>query len=146
MKHLVLFLIGIFSLLTANAQANRIQKENWHWGNPAGQDTQAGYSQVLKVANVLYLSGAVSDEITPEGVARVYKGLLACLESYGAGFQNAVRENLYTTNMEAMKQNNDTRKQFYQGDYPAATWVAVKRLYTESAKLEIELIAHLPGK
>ena len=46
--------------------------------------------------------------------------------------------------MEAMKQNNYIRKAFYKGDYPAATWIAVPRLYMEKAKLEVEITAHLP--
>jgi enamine deaminase RidA (YjgF/YER057c/UK114 family) len=32
----------------------------------------------------------------------------------------------------------------YKGDYPAATWVQISRLYMPDAKLEIEVIAHLP--
>jgi 2-iminobutanoate/2-iminopropanoate deaminase len=43
-----------------------------------------------------------------------------------------------------MKQNNFVRKQFYKGDFPAATWVQISRLYMPDAKLEIELVAHLP--
>jgi enamine deaminase RidA (YjgF/YER057c/UK114 family) len=87
----------------------------------------------VKVGRILYISGTVSNDITPEGVARVYRGL-----------QNVVKENLYTTDMEAMKQNNYIRKAFYKGDYPAATWIAVPRLYMEKAKLEVEITAHLP--
>lgn len=98
----------------------------------------------MKVGRILYISGTVSNDITPEGVARVYRGLQASLESFGAGFQNVVKENLYTTDMEAMKQNNYIRKAFYKGDYPAATWIAVPRLYMEKAKLEVEITAHLP--
>jgi enamine deaminase RidA (YjgF/YER057c/UK114 family) len=54
-----------------------------------------------------------------------------------------VKENLYTTDIEAMKKYNDVRKAFYKGDFPAATWVQISRLYMADAKLEIELIAHL---
>jgi enamine deaminase RidA (YjgF/YER057c/UK114 family) len=66
------------------------------------------------------------------------------LKSFGATFQHVVKENLYTTDIEAMKQFNDSRKVFYKNDYPAATWVQVSRLYMAEAKLEVELIAHLP--
>ena len=40
-----------------------------------------------------------------------------------------------------MKKYNDARKEFYQGDYPAASWVEISRLYEPEAKLEVDLIA-----
>ena len=139
------FVIFIF-LMNTNiaAQNNAIKKEKWHWGNALQQDTSAGYVQVVKVENVLYISGAVAREVTPEGITRVYQSLERSLKSFGATFQNVVKENLYTTDMEAMKKFNDARKVFYKGDFPAATWMGVSRLFMADAKLEVELIAHLP--
>ena len=139
------FVIFIF-LVNTNiaAQINDIKKEKWHWGNALQQDTSAGYVQVVKVENVLYISGAVARDVTPEGITRVYQSLERSLKSFGATFQNVVKENLYTTDMEAMKRYNDARKVFYRGDFPAATWMGVSRLFMADAKLEVELIAHLP--
>jgi len=136
----------LFTLVSINltAQNNNIKKEKWHWDNALKQDTSAGYVQVVKVDNVLYISGAVAREVTPEGITRVYQALDRSLKSYGATFQNVVKENLYTTDMEAMKKYNDARKSFYNGDFPAATWMGVSRLFMAEAKLEVELIAHLP--
>jgi len=99
--------------------------------------------QVVKVDNVLYISGVVSTEITLKGITQLYKGLEKSLKSYGATFQNVVKENFYTTDIDAMKKFNSARKAFYNGDFPAATWVQVSRLYMSEAKLEVELIAHL---
>ena len=143
--NIVPFAIFIF-LLNTNiaAQNNGIKKEKWHWGNALQQDTSAGYAQVVKVENVLYISGAVARDVTPEGITRVYQSLERSLKSFGATFQNVVKENLYTTDMEAMKRYNDARKVFYKGDFPAATWMGVSRLFMADAKLEVELIAHLP--
>ena len=139
------FVVFIF-LVNTNiaAQNNDIKKEKWHWGNALQQDTSAGYVQVVKVENILYISGAVAREVTPEGITRVYQSLERSLKSFGATFQNVVKENLYTTDMEAMKRYNDARKVFYKGDFPAATWLGVSRLFMADAKLEVELIAHLP--
>jgi 2-iminobutanoate/2-iminopropanoate deaminase len=139
------FAVFIF-LVNTNiaAQNNDIKKEKWHWGNAMQQDTSAGYVQVVKVENVLYISGAVARDVTPEGITRVYQSLERSLKSFGATFQNVVKENLYTTDMEAMKKYNDARKVFYKGDFPAATWMGVSRLFMAEAKLEVELIAHLP--
>lgn len=140
-------LIAIFILacaFTINLKAQSIQKEKWHWDRPLKQDTSAGYAQVLKVDNVLYISGAVAREVTPEGIKWVYDNLEKSLKAFGATFENVVKENLYTTEMEAMKQYNYVRKAYYKGDYPAATWTGVTRLFMADAKLEVELIAHLP--
>jgi enamine deaminase RidA (YjgF/YER057c/UK114 family) len=127
-----------------SAHNNSIKKDKWHWDNPLQQDTSAGYAQCVKVDNVLYISGAVARDVTPEGIKQVYEALERTLKHYGAGFQNVVKENLYTTDMEAMKRYNHARKVFYKGDFPAATWVQIPRLFMHDARLEIELIAHLP--
>ncbi len=137
-------LYDLLFFCNAFSQEATIKKEKWHWNNSAKQDTVAGYAQVLKVDNVLYISGAVATEVTPEGITSVYKALKASLASYGATFENVVKENLYTTDIEAMKKYNYVRKAFYKGDFPAATWVQIVRLYMPNAKLEVELIAHLP--
>lgn len=113
-------------------------------GNELKQDTSAGYVQVVQVENILYISGAVTRDVTPEGITNVYRALEKSLKSFGATFQNVVKENLYTTDMEAMKKYNDTRKVFYKGDFPATTWMGVERLFMHDARLEVELIAHLP--
>ncbi|MFW0714396.1 RidA family protein [Pedobacter sp. N23S346] len=141
--------IFILSLLlnisSAFGQEKQIKKDKWHWNsNKLKQDTIAGYCQVLKIDNVLYISGAVTDNITPEGISSVYNNLKASLASFGATFENVVKENLYTTDIEEVKKFNYVRKKFYNNDFPAATWVQIQRLYMPKAKLEIELTAHLP--
>ncbi len=88
---------------TLMAQKNEIAKEKWHWDNKLKQDTSAGYVQVVRVDNILYISGAVSTEVTPKGITQVYSALEQSLKSFGASFQNVVKENLYTTDIEAMK-------------------------------------------
>lgn len=135
---------GVF-MLTLCAQDNNIQKEKFNWGTGT-QDTTAGYAQAVKVDNVIYISGTVARDVTPEGIKRVFDNLERTLKNYGATFQNVVKENLYTTDIEAMKRYNDARKAYYKGDFPAATWIQVPRLFMADARLEIELIAHLPKK
>ena len=144
MKYLILL---PFLLIFSNtfSQEKNIKKEKWHWNNnKIKQNTTAGYCQVLKVDNVLYISGAVTTDLSPKGIQAVYNDLKASLASFGATFQHVVKENLYTTDIEAMKKYNDVRKKFYNNDFPAATWIQVQRLYMSDAKLEVELIAHLP--
>jgi 2-iminobutanoate/2-iminopropanoate deaminase len=145
MKYISLILLTLVNTALL-AQKNEITKEKWHWDKNTKQDTTAGYVQVLKVDNILYISGAVSTDVTPDGITQVYRALEHSLKSFGATFQNVVKENLYTTDIEAMKKYNNSRKAFYKGDFPAATWIQVARLYMAEAKLEVELIAHLPAK
>lgn len=142
MKKIFLFIVLIAVNFIVFAQDNKIVKVKFHWGKD--QDTSAGYAQGLKVDNVLYISGTVARDVNPEGIKRVYDALERTLQHFGATFQNVVKENLYTTDIEAMKQYNYVRKPYYKGDFPAATWVQISRLFMADAKLEIELIAHLP--
>ena len=144
MKYITLLLLTLINTALL-AQKNKITKEKWHWDNKSKQDTTAGYVQVIKVDNILYISGAVSTSLTPEGITKVYLALERSLKSFGATFQNVVKENLYTTDIETMKKYNNSRKVFYKNDFPAATWIQVARLYMSEAKLEVELVAHLPG-
>ena len=139
----LLFIFQVAFLLTLQAQEKNIKKEKYNWGTGT-QDTTAGYAQAVKVDNVIYISGTVARDVNPEGIKRVYDALEKILKSYGATFQNVVKENLFTTDIEAMKKYNDTRKAYYKGDFPAATWMQVPRLFMADARLEIELIAHLP--
>jgi 2-iminobutanoate/2-iminopropanoate deaminase len=137
----VYFLLLILASLAATAQDNKIEKKKFHFGNE--QDTTAGYAQAVKVDNVIYVSGTVARDITPESIKRLYQTIERSLQAFGATMQNVVKENLYTTDIEAVKQHNAARKEIYKGDYPAATWVQISRLYMPDAKLEIEVIAHL---
>ncbi len=142
---ILLVVFQVVFMLTLQAQDNAIKKEKYNWGTGT-QDTTAGYAQAIKVDNVIYISGTVARDVNPDGIKRVYDALEKTLKNYGATFQNVVKENLFTTDIEAMKRYNDTRKAYYKGDFPAATWVQIPRLYMADARLEIELVAHLPRK
>jgi 2-iminobutanoate/2-iminopropanoate deaminase len=123
-----------------------IGKEKWHWNSETKQNEDAGYAQVVKVGNTLYISGIPTADLSPDGITRLYKDLEKCLNTFGASSKNVVKETLYTTDIEAMKKYNDARKAFYKGDFPAATWVQISRLYEADAKLEVDLIAELEGR
>ncbi|MEN9298160.1 MAG: hypothetical protein RLZZ429_473 [Bacteroidota bacterium] len=144
MKSILMALL-LLAGITASAQTNNtIEKKKFHFG--AEQDTSAGYAQAVKVDNMIYVSGTVARDITPTSIKRLYQTIERSLAAFGATLQNVVKENLYTTDIEAMKTHNEARKEMYKGDYPAATWVQISRLYMPDARLEIEVIAHLPKK
>ncbi|MCG2613888.1 RidA family protein [Terrimonas sp. NA20] len=147
MRNILVLFALMASVCAANAQTEKIAplaKQKWHFGNPQGQDSAAGYAQVVKVDNVIYISGTVARDITEAGIRQLYATLEKCLAHFGATSQHVVKENLYTLDLDAMKKMNEVRRAFYKNDFPSATWVQVSRLYTPDLKVEIELIAHLP--
>jgi enamine deaminase RidA (YjgF/YER057c/UK114 family) len=146
MKPFVIVISCLFAFLNLYAQRPILKKEKWHWGDTEKQDTSAGYTQGLRAGNTVYISGTVALTINEDGITNAYKGLEKSLAAFGLTFKNVVKENLYTTDIEAMKTFNYVRKRFYKGDFPAATWVQITRLYMPKAKLEIELIAQFPSK
>ncbi len=83
MRYLILFPLILLFGKTYSQDSKIKKKKKWHWNNnKAKQDTVAGYTQVLKVDNILYISGAVATEITPEGITSVYNDLKASLSSF----------------------------------------------------------------
>lgn len=142
MKQIILLFVTLSSFF-ASAQ-NNISKEKYHWGT-VRQDTTYGYAGVVKTGNTLYLSGVTSAGDFATQVKNIYTVLENNLKKFGATFQNVVKENLYTLNIDSMKYYGYIRKPFYKGDYPAATWVQVSRLFTPDRMLEVELVAELPA-
>ena len=55
-----------------------------------------------------------------------------------------MKENVYTTDLDAFKASKELRKTYYADSLPAATWVQVQRLYLPSLVLEVELTAEYP--
>ncbi|HEV7332656.1 MAG TPA: RidA family protein [Flavisolibacter sp.] len=142
----IFFLFAVLFSLAASAQNPTITKKKFHWGG-AESDTTAGYTQAIQTGSVLYISGTVGfGKTMAEQMKTVYQGIERTLKHYGLGSGNIVKENLYTTDIEAAKAANSVRKLFYKGDYPAATWVQISRLYMSEALVEVEVIAHFPDK
>jgi 2-iminobutanoate/2-iminopropanoate deaminase len=142
-----LIIIGVLIFtLHSFAQSGQITKKKFYDGKFNQQDTSIGYTEAVLVENVLYISGWLDKGSIAEQLQGIYTNLGKILKAYGATYQNVVKETLFTTDMEAVKANNSVRKVFYQGDYPAATWVQISRLYEgrSDAQIEVELIAHLP--
>jgi 2-iminobutanoate/2-iminopropanoate deaminase len=142
---LLLFFISFF-ILQSFGQSNQIIKKKFYEGKFNQQDTTAGYTEAVLVDNTLYISGWIGRGTIAEQLQEIYTSLGNILRAYGATYQNVVKETLFTTDIEAVKSNNSVRKAFYRGDFPAATWVQITRLYSAraDAQIEVELIAHLP--
>jgi 2-iminobutanoate/2-iminopropanoate deaminase len=140
----IMFLIALIIAILpwiVLAQEASIKKEKFHL-NKESED-KAGYAQAVRVGNTIYISGTVARGPMDEGLKKVYTRLEATLKNYGATFQNVVKENLYTTQIDEVIKHQLVRREFYKDDFPASTWVEIKRLYSPDAVVEIELVAVL---
>jgi enamine deaminase RidA (YjgF/YER057c/UK114 family) len=146
MKRLLIIIGILFFAIHSFAQSGHITKKKFYDGKFNQQDSSIGYTEAVLVDNVLYISGWLDKGTIAEQLQGIYTNLGKILKAYDATYQNVVKETLFTMDMEAVKSNNEVRKVFYHGDYPAATWVQISRLYVDraDAQIEVELIAHLP--
>jgi len=143
-KFVFLLCISLISLQSVG-QVKQIVKKKYYGGKFNEQDTTAGYTEAVLVDNTLYISGWIGRGTIAEQLQEIYSNLGSILAAFGATYQNVVKETLFTTDIEGVKNNNSVRKAFYKGDFPAATWVQITRLYSArpDAQIEVELIAHL---
>ncbi len=108
-----------------------------------------GYSEVVRAGDYVYISGNVGWGEMPDAVRTTYGSLGKLLAAQGLSFKDVVKENVYTTNLDALKGCYSIRNSYYEGVYPAATWVQVERLFQPEFVLEVELVAfapHCPAK
>jgi enamine deaminase RidA (YjgF/YER057c/UK114 family) len=109
----------------------------------AGED-QIGYCQAVKVGNTIYISGSVGWGKMEDALKLAYDEIDKTLKNYNASFANIVKENLYSTALDSVIKYKDIRRRYYGNDYPAATWIEVKRLYNQGLVVEVEVVAVLP--
>jgi 2-iminobutanoate/2-iminopropanoate deaminase len=79
----------------------------------------------------------------PDAIRMAYAELGETLKAQGLTFRDVIKENVYATDLDAFIENQDVRKEFYAGDFPAATWVQVQRLYRPAYVVEVELTARM---
>lgn len=104
-------------------------------------EVEIGYCQAVRFANQLYISGTAGQGEMSAAVQSVYERLKQTLAAHGLTFRDVVKENVYTTDLDAFERSKDIRKAFYGDSLPAATWVQVQRLYVPSLVVEVELVA-----
>lgn len=116
-------------------------------------EKEFGFAQAIKTGNTLYISGCVSwdadGNVIGEGdmraqVVQVYTDIKETLAAHGATFEHVVKENVFTTDMEALEANNNERLKFFEGvAAPASTWIGCACLADPGLLVEIECIAVL---
>jgi enamine deaminase RidA (YjgF/YER057c/UK114 family) len=132
------FIASVFATTLQAAETSRIERNK--------VDADIGYSEVVRAGDYVYISGNVGWGAMPDAVKIAYDSLEKLLKENGLTFADVVKENVYTTDLEALKAARGIRSAYYAGIFPAATWVQVDRLYNEGIVIEVELIAYAPVK
>ncbi len=104
------------------------------------------YSQAVKCENLLFVSGqlpiATNDTkiISDDPIAQIrqcFENLKAICEEAGASLNDAVKINVYYTEIVVSDKLNDVMNEFFEAPYPARIRVKVAGLSKE-AKVEID--------
>jgi enamine deaminase RidA (YjgF/YER057c/UK114 family) len=143
MRHPPSLLLGVLLLLPACASVSPPPPRTCFHRNEA-IEKEIGFCQALRTGNTLHVSGVAGEGSMDVAVRSVYARLKQILEANGLTLANVVKENVYTTDLDAFIQNKAIRKELYGEVLPAATWVQVQRLYLPSFVVEIELTAEYP--
>jgi len=107
------------------------------------------YNQAVKTGNLLFTSGQIaldlaSGEVVERGVQeqarKVLENLKAFLAAGGATLDNVVKTICFLDDMNDFAEFNEVYRQFFTGDAPAGSCVAVDRL-PKDVLVEVEAIA-----
>jgi enamine deaminase RidA (YjgF/YER057c/UK114 family) len=119
-----------------------------------GYEKDFGYSQAVLIDKTLYVSGSVSVDANGRLIAAgdmagqmraAYANIRRTLTAHGAGFDEVVKETIYTTDMDALLKASDVRFEYYDKErLPTVSWVQVQRLVDPGFLVEIEVLAELP--
>ena len=107
-------------------------------------EDEYGYRSAVRVGNTLHVSGVTGNGPMPDAVKNVYTVLGKILARHGLNFSHVVKETVFTTDLDALKAAKDVRNPFYRGDYPAASWIGVSRLFQPDYIIEVEVTAQFP--
>ncbi len=116
-------------------------------------DPRPRFAQVVKTGNRVYIAGqtAVDEKgnIVGKGdidvqARQIFRNLQKCLSAAGAGFEQVVKLNIYSTDLDAhLATIAKIRREYFPKDPVASTTVQVPRLVHPDWLLEIEAIAVL---
>jgi reactive intermediate/imine deaminase len=109
------------------------------------------YSQAVRAGDTVYLSGQipldpetmqlVTGDIEAE-TRRVFENLKAVAEGAGGTLANAVKVNVFLTDLSHFAKVNDIMAEYCTQPYPARAAVAVAQL-PRGARVEIECVLYL---
>jgi len=109
------------------------------------------YSQAVRVGDTVYISGQipldpatmqlVSGDIDAE-IRQVFENLKAIAEAAGGSLANAVKVNVFLTDLAHFAKVNEIMATYFPEPYPARAAIGVAQL-PRGARVEIECILHL---
>lgn len=109
------------------------------------------YSQAVRAGDTVYLSGQIAfDPATKElvtgeieaEVRRVFENLKAVAEAAGGSLAQAVKVNVYLTDLAHFAKVNEVMAQYFPQPYPARAAVGVASL-PRGARVEAECVLYL---
>ena len=109
------------------------------------------YSQAVRAGDTVYLSGQIPlDPATKELIAgdieaevrRVFENLKAVAEAAGGSLAQAVKVNVYLTDLTHFAKVNEIMAQYFPQPYPARAAVGVAQL-PRGARVEAECVLYL---
>jgi enamine deaminase RidA (YjgF/YER057c/UK114 family) len=116
-------------------------------------DPRPRFAQVVRIGNQVYVAGQTAvDErgnVVGKGdidaqARQVFRNLQKCLEAAGANFDQVVKLNIYSTDLDAhLPALTKTRREFFPREPVASTTIQVPRLVHPDWLLEIEAVAVL---
>lgn len=126
---------------SAEAPVSSIERKHHQPWEP-----DVGYTQAVRVGNTLYLSGVTSDGSSfADQLDNVYKTIKTILLEFDVTTDSIVKETIFTTDIEALKEAGEVRKQHFKYKrYPASTWVQIDRLFMPEFLVEVEVIVEIP--
>ena len=120
---------------------------------PTASKAVGPYSHVVKVGNMLYLSGQIpldpkTGQLTAPDISgqtrQVLKNIKAILEFTGGGTHSVVKTTVFLTSLLDFDMMNEVYEEFFSFEPPARTTIEVAAL-PKGAVVEIEAIAVLPA-
>ena len=142
--------IGFFlaALLATGAQAQDIERIN-----PEGMTQPTAYSHLVMYERLMFIAGQVAldgdGNVIGEGdmgaqLRQVFENMKSVLAFRGADFSNIVKINIFTTDIDALRQSFSIRSEYFGKHAPASTLLQIERLARPVFMVEIEAIAIAP--
>ena len=120
--------------------ASDVPKKPFHLNEKI--EKEIGYAQAMRIDDTLYISGSAGAGEMPLAIRESDDEPKRALTARGLDFRNVVKENVFTTDLDAFKASEEIRKEYYGTECPAGTWVQVQRLYLP--KFVVEVLAVFP--
>ena len=117
-----------------------------------GVDTKAGYSQAVRLGDLVFVAGQVAWDERGQVVGgtdarrqteKVFSNLRAVLEAAGSSLGRVAKLTIFATSRDHLAVIREVRHQVFDpvGNYPASTFIVVAGLASAELMVEIEAVA-----